>query len=298
MLFRPGDYDPQYRLTAPARPTSALWRLVVGVGVMSVAYIALMLLSAGVVVTLAGDAGRVVLRALMVGETPFGLTALLYTFVFLAGGLAVALRVLHRRDLADVIGPWPVALHDFRRVALALIALSLAFLVLMPLSPEVTRNTSLAQQVPWLPLALLGLLIQTGTEELVFRGYLQSQLSARFRSPLVWIGLPSLLFGLVHYNPEAYGPNAWAVVAWATVFGVLAADLTARTGSLGAAMGLHFATNFGAMFLVGAAGNLDGLALYTLEVDLRDPALITSLLTVDLAALVISWLLARVVLRK
>ncbi len=40
----------------------------------------------------------------------------------------------------------------------------------------------------------LGMTILIGYwEELVFRGYLQSQLAARFRSPLVWIVLPSLM---------------------------------------------------------------------------------------------------------
>lgn len=298
MVFRRGDYDPQQVLTAPARDSAALWRLLAGVAVMTLAYLALLLLGARAIVAVRGDAGRAMLRALQEGNSPTSLIALLMTFLFLAGGLAVALHFLHRRGLAGLIGPLDRAVRDFRRVALALSLLTLVFLPLSLLSPQVGARMTLAQQLPWWPLGLLGLLVQTGTEELVFRGYLQSQLAARFRSPLIWIGLPSILFGLTHFNPASYGPNAWPVVVWATVFGVLAADLTARTGSLGAAMGLHFATNFRAMFLIGAAGNLDGLALFAVAVDLRDPALMGSLLSVDLLALVVSWLLARVVLRK
>ncbi len=52
-------------------------------------------------------------------------------------------------------------------------------------------------------------LIQTGAEELVFRGYLQQQLAARFASPLIWMVLPALIFGAVHYDPATAGPNVW-----------------------------------------------------------------------------------------
>jgi membrane protease YdiL (CAAX protease family) len=298
MLLRPGDYHPQQALAAPAMASAALWRLGIGVVVLVVTYAALMLFTAGALVSVLGDAGRAMLNAGRTGETPLALTALLFTFAFMTGGLAVALWFLHRRGLAGLIGPPDQALRDFRRVAAALIALSLLFLPLTLMSPDVGRQMTLLQQLPYWPLGLTGLLLQTATEELVFRGYLQSQLAARFRSPLVWIGLPSLLFGLTHYNPEMYGSNAWAIVAWAVVFGLLAADLTARTGSLGAAIGMHFATNFSAIFLVGAYGHLDGLALYNVVVDLKDPALMGPLLGVDLLGLLVTWLLARVVLRR
>ena len=298
MVFRPGDYDPQQGLTAAARPMAALWRLGAGVVVMSATYLALLWLSAAALITLTGDAGRVFVQAMAEGNSPLGLTALLFSFLLLTGGLAVTLRLLHRRGLAGLIGPPTQAVRDFRRVALALTLLSLVFMALTLLSPDVSQQMTLIQQLPWWPLGLLGLLVQTGTEELVFRGYLQSHLAARFRSPLIWIGLPSILFGLTHYNPDTYGPNAWAVVAWATVFGALAGDLTARTGSLGAAVGLHFATNFSAIFLVGISGSLDGLALYNVVVDLKDPALTGPLLSVDLLTLVVAWLLARVMLRR
>lgn len=297
-MFRPGDYDPQLALTAPARPSAALWRLVAGVAVMSATCLALIWLGAGAFVALTGAAGAALLRAMTEGATPAGLTALLLSFGLLTGGLAVALRFLHHRGLAGLIGPGAQALRDFGRVALALLVLSMLFLPVTLMSPDVGAQMTLVQQLPYWPLGLLGLLIQTGTEELVFRGYLQSQLSARFRSPLIWIGLPSLLFGLTHFNPETYGPNAWAIVAWAALFGALAADLTARTGSLGAAIGMHFASNFSAVFLVGVSGNLDGLALYNVVVNLKDPALMGLLLGVDLLALVVSWLLARVMLRR
>ncbi len=131
----------------------------------------------------------------------------------------------------------------------------------------------------------------------MFRGYLQQQLAARFRSPLAWMLVPSILFGALHYSPEAYGDNAWIIVAWSVMFGLLAADLTARTGNLGAAIGFHFANNFSAILLVGLAGQMDGLALWTLAADPTDGAAMLPLLIIDAAWLWVSWLLARLMLR-
>uniref|UniRef100_UPI0039E68891 CPBP family intramembrane glutamic endopeptidase n=1 Tax=Phaeovulum sp. TaxID=2934796 RepID=UPI0039E68891 len=209
----------------------------------------------------------------------------------------VVTRLLHGRSGTTLFGPAARALNDFWRTALPISAL---WIVLLPLSasdPNVGRHLNLGQLLVWLPLALPGLLVQTGSEELLFRGYLQQQLAARFHSPLVWAVLPSLLFGALHYAPAEFGPNALLMTAWATLFGLFAADLTARTGSLGAAMGFHFATNFAAVFLVGLYGNLDGLALFNLVINTRDPAQVIPFLTLDLLAMVVSWLLARLALR-
>ncbi|WP_338153259.1 CPBP family intramembrane glutamic endopeptidase [Pseudophaeobacter leonis] len=57
---------------------------------------------------------------------------------------------------------------------------------------------------PWLgllPLSLLAVLVQVSAEEVVFRGYLQQALAARFKSPVIWLVAPSALFGLAHYMP-------------------------------------------------------------------------------------------------
>ncbi len=46
-----------------------------------------------------------------------------------------------------------------------------------------------------LPLTLAGLVVQTGAEELLFRGYLTQQLAARFEARAIWMGVPALAFG-------------------------------------------------------------------------------------------------------
>ena len=59
---------------------------------------------------------------------------------------------------------------------------------------------------------------------------------------------------------------------------------------------MHFVNNFTSLFLVGAAGQLQGMALYILPVDMSDPGLWPSFLAEALIIL-ISWLGARIVLR-
>ena len=135
-------------------------------------------------------------------------------------------------------------------------------------------------------------LLQTGAEELLFRGYLQSQLAARFSAKWVWLFVPSLLFGLLHYMPaETAGPGL-LYVASTTLFGIIAADLTARTGSIGAAWGLHFANNCLAILVVVYLGAASGLGLYSAGT-IEDALTLSPLLLLDVGVLVLLWMVIR-----
>ena len=215
----------------------------------------------------------------------------------LTAGLALGLTLMMKRGLASLIGPVRPALLSFLWVALPLMALWAILLPLSVMSPDVTAHLTFWQQMPWLPLALLGLLVQTGTEELIFRGFLQQQLAARFPRPLVWMAVPAVLFGAFHFSPEQYGTSAWFVVIRAIFFGLAAADLTARTGNLGAAVGLHFANNPATLLLVGLGGRMDGLALYSTVLNLGDTWAQLPYLAVDTVSLLVGWLMARLILR-
>jgi membrane protease YdiL (CAAX protease family) len=149
----------------------------------------------------------------------------------------------------------------------------------------------------FLPTTLVVLLIQTGAEEIYFRGYFQSQLAARFRHPAIWLGVPSVAFGLGHYMPGVYGDNALAIALWSVGFGLAAADLTARAGNLGPAVALHFVNNLSAVAVISMSGDMSGLALRLLPFGPEDTQAIAALLPVDLAMILLSWLAARVALR-
>jgi membrane protease YdiL (CAAX protease family) len=113
----------------------------------------------------------------------------------------------------------------------------------------------------------------------------------------VWMFVPAALFGIAHYLPDSAGSNAWTIVAWATMFGVLMADLTARSGTLGPAIAVHFVNNLSAMVLTSVPDDMSGLALYVLPFGLSDEAQMAAWLPVDFGFMLVSWLVARLAIR-
>ncbi len=291
-------YPAMSTLAAPARARSEIWRTALGAAVILAVYFALIMLLLILGTVIAGpDIAAPEIGAMLSGRRPFGLVLTLFSFALLTLAIALTLRLLHRRPVLELLGPLRPAMRDFARVALPLLALALALLPFSTGSLQVTRQMSLGDWLPWLAPALIGLLIQTSAEELAFRGYLQQQLAARFRTPLLWLVLPSALFGLVHYSPATFGAMAWPIVVWTGLFGLAAADLTARSGNLGAAVALHFVNNVTAILLVGLDDELGGLLLWSLALDPADPAQMWPYLVIDAARMLVSWLLARLLLR-
>lgn len=294
----PAPYVPLNAFVAPASTRSEPWRILCGLAIVGLCgFLSIQAIMVTLMMVLGPDLARVTAQNLATGATPQGVVALLFCYLPVMGGVALALGVMMRRGLLSLIGPPGPALRNFLWVALPLVGLWVVLLPISTLQDGVTANLTFGQQLPWLPFALAGLLVQTGTEELVFRGYLQQHLAARFRSRWVWMVGPSVLFGLAHYSVQQYGALSWLVVAFTGLFGLVAADLTARTGNLGAAVGLHFANNVSAVLLLGMAGNIDQLALFTAVVDASDLGGALGHLSLDALALLISWLAARLILR-
>ena len=295
-------YAPLADFAEAARPRAEIWRTLLGLILIGLGYLGAVFgffhaMLAVLEPQVGAWAAARFVDAFGSGRTAPGLTALLWSFLLLLLPLLLVTRALHRRSLASLTGSPRRALRDAVRVALPLGLLAVAMMPFAVFSEAAGRRHDLATWLIWLPVALPGLIVQVSAEELLFRGYLQQQLAARFRSALAWMVLPSALFALLHFAPGDFGGNAVLIAVWAGVFGLLAADLTARTGTIGAAVGLHLATNFSAIFLVGLWGQLDGLALWNIVVNTRDLGTLLPLLGLDLFALLVSWLVARVALR-
>ena len=283
------------RFVAPARKRPQLWRLVVGV-VLSIAIYILWTVAviAGAWFVLDGEGDALLWTgALLEADRPEGTLILLSTFIGMALGPMAAARLLHGRRAGTLFGPRVRTLRDFVVAAGVVFALLAVALGLWAVEYDAVANLPARTWAMVLPLTLLGLLVQTGAEEVLFRGYLQSQLAARFRSPLVWLLGPSLLFGIVHFDAVSAGDNVWMVVGWATVFGVIAADLTARTGSIGAAWGFHFANNVVAIAILATEGTITGLARWVTPYALADYDATALAILLDLAILVVAWWLVR-----
>jgi membrane protease YdiL (CAAX protease family) len=297
------SYRQHERLVAPARPSRALWRLICGCIAVAVLFMLLSGVYTSLEAALLPSDMRARLRGdLASGASPVAALINLYFFLIMAFALAISLRMFHDRGLFSLLGPLPLALTQFRAVIMGLVKFHVAIFVIMMLLPtpdDLTPSLNMKPSV-WmllLPLTLIGLLIQTSTEEMIFRGYLQSQLAARIAHPAVWILLPSLLFAVLHYSPESQQDSAMLIVLWAGAFGVVAADLTARSGTLGPAIALHLVNNTIAIALTAPEGNFDGLALFSYPFSLSDSAFLQQWMPVEMLVLLCTWLVARLALR-
>lgn len=278
----------------PARARPQLWRLGLGVVLSLIIYALVAAAILGVVWVLGRTREGVPdVDAILAGTTPGAVLVLLATFLGMALGPFVAARLLHGRGVATLFGRGAKVLRDFVTAVLVVGGMYALHTAIWSIFYDARPGLDVGLWIALLPLALLGLLVQTGAEELLFRGYLQQQLAARFASPIIWAIIPSLLFGLAHFAPDEMGSNAWIVVGVTALFGLLAADLTAVTGSLGAAWGFHFGNNVFALLVLSMPGSLSGLGLMMTPYSIDDISAIRGVLAFDIAAMLLGWILIR-----
>lgn len=295
------DYSAHARFVAPARERSELWRLIVGLALAT----ALIMLCSPLLwlflsYVMSEDGHRALYNDFETLLLPQSTLVLLYSFGLVWIAVAAVVIVLHLRRPETLIGSPTIAFLQAKFVVVALLLVSAALMVLPPygFEPALVPGLPFAQWAGFLLPALVAVFIQTSAEEVLFRGYIQQQLAARFNSPFVWMMIPSVLFGLAHYAPQSYGSNAWLVVIQATIFGVLAADLTARSGTLGPAIAMHFVNNIAALLIIAPQGEMSGLALFHYPFDASDEAAVRALLPIDFAMMLVTWLAARLALRR
>ena len=169
-----------------------------------------------------------------------GLTFALFLFGFWA-----AIRLMHGKRFSDIRGDWSW------RSFLTGMGVWLVVLILLTLIDYVIRPKGFHLSLNLTPVAALvaivGLLVQTFTEEFVFRGYLSQSLLLATKNQVVAIILSSLVFGAMHI------PNGIPQAVGATIFGLVATTMAIRTGSLSLSYGVHFMNNlFGAIIVVSA----------------------------------------------
>ena len=289
---------PFERFVAPARARPALWRLVLGTVLIGAVWAGLAIaLIAGIGLSIPPAEQPAFIENLRTGATPEAVLLLMLTFAGLALGPMLAARFLHARPLLSVIGPLGRLARDFAKTAAVIAVISGLSFSLWSLIHNAVPNLPASVWLGFLPLALAGVLLQTGAEEIAFRGYLLQQLAARFSSPVVWMWGSALIFGAVHYSPDVDGLNRWLVMLWAAGFGLVAADLTRVTGSIGAALGFHFANNVAGILFVATPGVVSGLSLYLTPYSISEAPMASSF-AADALWLIVGWFLCRLALRR
>lgn len=297
--IRDGTAERFAAFVAPARRRPALWRLLLGLPLILAVYLGLNLGSGLLVALLAGPETMRGLAASIAAAAAPGPTLLLFaTFLPLLLGTLLAARLLQARGPASLFGPRRRVIRDFGLAAGAVMVLHALGLLLWGIGFDSLPNLPPALWLTLLPLTAAAVAIQTLAEELLFRGYLQQQLAARFRSALIWMALPALVFGLLHLDPARLGGAAGFMVLAAFAFGLAAADLTARSGSIGAAWGAHFANNMMAIAVLATDGTITGLALRRTPYELGELPVTPGLFMLELVPLLLVWLILRRLLAR
>ena len=294
------SYAPHDGYVAPARRTPELSRLILGIILIETVYATLLHLLDAALFPLPPEWTD----GYYFGTTRLGLIAQLLSFGLLAGAVILTARLLHQRGPLSLLGD----AGGLSQLWGALKAALIIFLLIELFPPYwsaagMTVNNALSWLL-LLPVSLLALLVQTGAEEIFYRGYIQQQLAARFRSPWIWLIGPNLLFAAAHFDDTQPLTDAMQYVIWAFWFGLAASDLTARTGSLGAAVGFHLANNVYAFLLFGDMELPDsGLALFLFPAPEIPPSetispLFSAAFGVELVIVGLMWLAVRVALRR
>ena len=294
------EYAAHDAYVEPARAKAQVWRIPFGIVLVAAFFLTLSQMVFGTVLNLMGPefASEIESDGPM-GETPGTVLFFLMQLGLLGVAAAMVCVVLHSRRPMTLIGAPGLAVRQFGAVSFLLILVIVALVVLPPynVGGPLERNMALGPWLLLLPFGLVAVLVQVSAEEVRFRGYLQQQIAARFSSPFVWMFIPSALFAALHYVPESAGSNAFTIALLAGVFGLITADLTARSGTLGPAMAVHFFNNVQAILLASPRGEMSGLALFVMPFGMGDEAQMAAWLPVDFGFMLVSWLVARLAIR-
>lgn len=283
---------------APARLYPQIWRLILGIVLILFVYLGFIGL-----VFWAGFAYATPFKflswanAVMTTQGAVPTLIMLFTFIGMALGPIIAAPACHMRGPGTLFGPFDNTLRGFLTAAGIVMLIFAAYSTLMFYLEPPLPNLPLNEWLWILPYAVPLILIQTSAEELIFRGYLQQQLAARFNSRFFWMILPSILFASLHWD-RTMGSNAWLVVAVTFGLALIAADLTEKTGSLGAAMGLHFANNLFALLFISVQDTITGLSLFVTPFTKADTAELPLVLGIDLILLLMIWRILRIALDR
>jgi membrane protease YdiL (CAAX protease family) len=174
------------------------------------------------------------------------------SFALVACGIAAAARLIQHKRPADIIGCWRWSLFGWGLAVWTAVQCVLAATDFAIAPGGFYRGGHL---VPMLALWVLGaVLVQTFTEEFVFRGLLTQGIFLVLRQPLPAACVSGLVFGAMHV------PNGWPQAINAVWFGIVCAYLVIRTGSIALTCGIHLANNyFGAVGVVSSGDVFKGL---------------------------------------
>ena len=191
---------------------------------------------------------------------------LLSNYMFIIGiiGVWIAVRVLHKKTLTQVVTGRKT--FDYNRVVYAiwvgfLLHSALLILDVLFIHTEITfRSPSFSEYITFFLFAIVLTTYQAGFEEIFFRGYLLQGLSLIARNRVVITIVSSVLFVLPHLaNPE---PFEYGFAPYATslfMFALFMTVIVLVDGGIELAIGYHALNNL----WIGLIANTEVTALQT-----------------------------------
>ena len=225
---------------------------------------------------------------------PFDFIAVNLSIFMMLAGLAVAVKLIHRRPLLSLVNAGTSI--DWARAGRAAAAWAVLMAAVVALEHALYPGRYYLSFNPdrffvYLGLVLLLTPLQCLAEELVFRGYALQGLGLLTRRPLVIAAVSSLIFTAPHLlNPEVHEHGAAIMAANYFAIGMLLATVTLRDGRLEIAIGVHAVNN---VFLALIA-NYEGSALATESIfTARELDPVFSLVTLVIGAAAFHWWIFR-----
>jgi membrane protease YdiL (CAAX protease family) len=226
--------------------------------------------------------------------------ALFMSFIISFFAIPLLVKFLHQRPAWSVAMPrlgfdaWNFVTGFWVATVIALVSGVVFSLVgMMPLeaNPDFSWGTVIVVGL----IGLVGIFIQAGSEEMLFRGYF-TQFTRRFTTnKYLFLGIPALLFAVPHLaNISAFGGGILVLVPY-FISGVLYGWAAYRTGSLWLGLALHLSNNWTGLVFVGTKGDvLPSAAPFQIEV----PSLTIAIVAVAVQSLLIAVALEYLIKRR
>jgi len=148
---------------------------------------------------------------------------------------------------------------------LSLVSLAIQYFI----SPEdLELQFNLSAFIPLLIISLLLLPLQTGYEELAFRGYMAQGVGALTKNRWLVLIIPSVLFGLMHAaNPEVKEFGFWIMMPQYIMMGAMLGLVSILDDGIELAMGVHAANNiFASLFITHSSSVFQTPAIFNAKV--------------------------------
>ncbi len=180
-------------------------------------------------------------------KTNLGFALMLIPFAAGLGVLVLCINKIHKKKTNDVITSR--ARIDRKRIVfsallwIGLSALSLTFDFYSE-SGKYILQFDWGKFIPLFAITLVLIPLQTGLEEIVFRGYLMQGTALLVRYKWVALILTSVAFGLMHsWNPEVEESGFWVAMPQYILMGFIMGYAALKDGGLELALGMHAGNN-------------------------------------------------------